>query len=125
MKISKSNYNRLENSRKVLKEEAIKYQEEYKMEMFMETSAKSGQNVVDLFKIAAQVLYDDHVKFKRLSNSGTLNAIGSRPSIVEKDMLKINISKADSSATDCKCWKCYIFFNKILYIIYFLFLRWN
>jgi len=103
LKISKSNYNRLENSRKVLKEEAIKYQEEYKMEMFMETSAKSGQNVVDLFKIAAQVLYDDHVKFKRLSNSGTLNAIGSRPSIVEKDMLKINISKADSSATDCKC----------------------
>ena len=55
----------LEESRLVPKEQALKYKEEFELDLFMETSAKTGFNTQELFVEAAKVLYDDYMKYKR------------------------------------------------------------
>ena len=52
----------MEDSRLVPKEQAMKYKEEFELDLFMETSAKTGFNTKELFVEAAKVLYDDYMK---------------------------------------------------------------
>ncbi len=50
----------LEEKRVVSKELAEKYKEEYDLEFFMETSAKTGMNAQELFIHAARILFKDY-----------------------------------------------------------------
>ena len=53
----------LEEDRKVTKEEGEKYKLEQHLDMFMETSAKTGQNARNVLVEAAKILYNDYLKF--------------------------------------------------------------
>ena len=53
----------LEAQRKVSKEDGEKYKEEQHLDMFMETSAKTGYNAKTVLIEAAKVLYKDYLNF--------------------------------------------------------------
>ena len=53
----------LEEDRKVSKEEGDKYKEDNHLDLFMETSAKTGQNARNVLIEAAKLLYQDYLKF--------------------------------------------------------------
>ena len=66
----------LEESRIVMKEDAENYKEEYDLDLFMETSAKTGMNSEELFIEAAKILFNDYNKYlaeKKKSNGKLLN----------------------------------------------------
>jgi len=53
----------LEEERKVSKEEGEKYKEDQHLDLFMETSAKTGHNARNVLVEAAKILYKDYLKF--------------------------------------------------------------
>jgi hypothetical protein len=55
----------LEESRLVKKEQALQFQQDFQLDLFMETSAKTGFNTQELFIKAAQVLYEDYNLYKK------------------------------------------------------------
>ena len=58
------NKNDLENQRVVSKESAEELAKEHDIDLFMETSAKTGNNAKEVFIKAAQVLLEDYKNFK-------------------------------------------------------------
>ena len=54
----------LDTERKVLKEEGENYSNENKLNLFMESSAKSGFNAQKIFIEAAKILYEDYLKYQ-------------------------------------------------------------
>ena len=67
----------LEEDRKVSKEEGEKYKEEQHLDLFLETSAKTGHNARNVLVEAAKKLYKDYLKFDENNKGG-------------EDRLKIN-----------------------------------
>ena len=55
----------LENERVVTKEEGEKFKEEKKLDRFIETSAKTGENARSALLEAAKLLYKDYLKAKQ------------------------------------------------------------
>ena len=55
----------LEDSRKVTTEEAKKFQTDYDLNLYMETSAKTGFNAKEIFIEAAKVLVKEYNEYKR------------------------------------------------------------
>ena len=55
----------LEESRKIDKEKAEKYKEEFEFDYFVETSAKTGMNVQEIFIQAARELYKNYKEYKK------------------------------------------------------------
>ncbi len=53
----------LEEDRKISKEEGEKYKEAQHLDLFMETSAKTGHNPRNVLVEAAKILYKDYLKF--------------------------------------------------------------
>ena len=53
----------LEEERKVTREEGEKYKLDQHLDLFMETSAKTGQNARNVLIEAAKILYNDYLKF--------------------------------------------------------------
>ena len=53
----------LEEDRKISKEEGEKYKEDQHLDLFMETSAKTGHNARNVLVEAAKILYKDYLKF--------------------------------------------------------------
>ena len=62
----------LEDKRIIMKETAENFKEEYDLDLFMETSAKTGMNAQELFVEAAKVLFTDYTKYQaeRKKNAG-------------------------------------------------------
>ena len=60
----------LEEERKVTKEEGLKYKEEQHLDLFMETSAKTGLNARNVLVEAAKILYKDYLKFNESNKDG-------------------------------------------------------
>ena len=60
----------LEEERAVNREEAEKFKEEKKLDIFMETSAKTGQNAKNIMLEAAKILYKDYLKAKQNLDDG-------------------------------------------------------
>ena len=56
----------LADTRKVTSEEAKKLKDEFMMNLYMETSAKTGFNAKEIFIQAAKVLYKEHNKNKKI-----------------------------------------------------------
>jgi len=54
----------LEEDRKVTKEKGEKYKEDQHLDLFMETSAKTGHNARNVLVEAAKILYKDFLKFE-------------------------------------------------------------
>ena len=52
----------------VPKEKAENFKNEYDLDLFMETSAKTGLNTEKLFAEAAKLLYKDYCKYKDKKN---------------------------------------------------------
>ena len=71
----------LEEDRKVTKEEGEKYREDQHLDLFMETSAKTGQNARNVLVEAAKILYQDYLKFdenNKENNNGAKNQDGQK-----------------------------------------------
>ena len=62
----------LVDSRKVTAEEAKKLKDDFMMNLYMETSAKTGFNAKEIFIQAAKVLYKEHL---RLITKGILEHV--------------------------------------------------
>ena len=54
----------LEDKRVISKEQAENFKNEYDLDLFMETSAKTGFNAKELFAEAAKLLFNDYCKYK-------------------------------------------------------------
>ena len=54
----------LEDERTVKKEVAEQFKKDYDLDLFMETSAKTGFNAKELFAEAAKILFNDYSKYK-------------------------------------------------------------
>ena len=58
----------LSENREVSIEEGQKFYEDHKLNLFIETSAKSGENVQELFKKVAIALNKDHLLYKEMAS---------------------------------------------------------
>ena len=54
----------LEDGRVIKKEVAEQFKKDYDLDLFMETSAKTGFNAKELFAEAAKVLFNDYSRYK-------------------------------------------------------------
>jgi len=54
----------LENNRKVKTEDGVKFKENNQLDLFLETSARTGFNSKAVFVEAAKILYRDYLKYK-------------------------------------------------------------
>ena len=63
----------LEEERKVNKEEGEKYRADQNLDLFMETSAKTGYNAKNVLMEAAKVLYRDYLTFEQKSGGSKNN----------------------------------------------------
>ena len=63
----------LEEDRKVTREEGEKYKLDQHLDLFMETSAKTGQNARNVLVEAAKLLYNDYLKFDENSKKPEAN----------------------------------------------------
>ena len=69
----------LEEERKVSKEEGEKYKEDQHLDLFMETSAKTGHNARNVLIEAAKILYKDYLKFdENNKENGPSNVLGKK-----------------------------------------------
>ena len=57
----------LADTRKITSEEAKKLKDEFMMNLYMETSAKTGFNAKEIFIESAKVLYKEHNKYKKIN----------------------------------------------------------
>ena len=69
----------LDDKRVVMKETAENFQKDYDLDLFMETSARTGMNAQELFVEAAKLLFNDYNKYKGKKKT--------------EDILKTNIGK--------------------------------
>ena len=81
----------LEEDRKVKKEEGEKYKEDQHLDLFMETSAKTGLNARHVLVEAAKILYNDYLKFDEMNNNNNddnNNNKNKNKLIIEKNIKK-------------------------------------
>ena len=89
----------LESKREVTKEMANEWCENNNVKIFMETSAKNGDNVKNLFSEAARILLEQHKKQKhRVNITSSMKNVLEEAEIYDKDTSReINISDGDNS----------------------------
>ena len=63
----------LEDQRKISKEEGEKYKEDQNLDLFMETSAKTGYNAKNVLIEAAKILYKDYLNLEKKSGENKDN----------------------------------------------------
>ena len=63
----------LEEDRKINKEEGEKYKEDQHLDLFMETSAKTGHNARNVLVEAAKILYKDYLAFDEKNKNDNPN----------------------------------------------------
>ena len=55
----------MEEKRKITKEEGEKFKNDYDLDLFMEVSDRTGENITEIFVEAAKLLYNKYEKNKR------------------------------------------------------------
>ena len=78
----------MEESRKILKEKAEQFKNEYGLDLFMEASPKTGKNCIEIFVEAAKLLYNEYEKNKKDKDK-------------DKDCEKLNIQKKIQNSNKC------------------------
>ena len=83
----------LEDNREVPTEKGEQFYKDNKLSLFLETSAKTGKNVEDVFTNAAKILYQEHMNYKnRLSRPDSFiklpNLINENQEIIEKEVVE-------------------------------------
>ena len=71
----------LADSRKVTEEEAIKFKDDYMLNLYMETSAKTGFNAREIFIEAARVLFKEYNQYKKVDEEKKIKL----PNLSEQD----------------------------------------
>ena len=71
----------LEESREVTSEEANKFKNDFEINLYMETSAKTGFNAKEIFIEAARVLYKVYIQYKKGDNEKKIKL----PNLSEQD----------------------------------------
>lgn len=87
----------LEEDRKIKKEQGENYTNEFNLNMFMESSAKTGFNAQKIFIEAAKLLYEDYIKFndKESSRTSSISGLKQMISVNEKNLnAEINIKQS-------------------------------
>ena len=74
----------LENKREVTKEEGEIFKTQNKIDLFMETSAKTGINVQNIFIQAAKILYMNYLKYKGDDVNNTVQQNGKSLALANK-----------------------------------------
>ena len=59
----------LDNERKISREQGENYAKTNKLNLFIESSAKTGFNSKKIFIKAAKMLYDEHLKYKNVGEN--------------------------------------------------------
>ena len=75
----------LAENRKVTEEEAKKFKEEYSLNLYMETSAKTGINAREIFIEAARILYKEYNKYKKVDEEKKIKL----PNLSEQDAKEV------------------------------------
>jgi small GTP-binding protein len=76
----------LEEKRQVQKEEGEKYKNDQKLDLFMESSAKTGYNARNVLVEAAKILYKDYVKYRDAEeNEKNQNNSGNQKIVKQED----------------------------------------
>lgn len=70
----------LENLREVSYEEGLEYQKSNKLDFFMETSAKSGLNIKNIFIKATRLLYQEYLNYKAIYDSSKFTSMDTKNS---------------------------------------------
>ena len=84
----------LEDQRIVSKEEAIKYKNEYEINYFKETSAKTGLNATEIFVEAARELYKDYELYKKEKKN-------KEEEVTKTKLIKKNIKNNNNQKKKC------------------------
>ena len=71
----------LADSRKVTEEEATKFKDDYMLNLYMETSAKTGFNAREIFIEAARVLFKEYNQYKKVDEEKKIKL----PNLSEQD----------------------------------------
>ena len=104
----------LEETRQVPEDDAKGYAELKKIDLFFETSAKTGFNAKNVLIEAAKMLYGDYLKYKQTSRVGSLssndggnsNSSGKQGKPLEKTGTKLgSINTAIPEKFNLKCCK--------------------
>ena len=85
----------LENERIISKNDAEKIKEDYEMDYFIETSAKTGMNAQEIFIEAARLLYKDYSKYKNENKNKESND--------DKNNNKLNLSQEKDKKKNKNC----------------------
>lgn len=85
----------LEDERVIPKEKAEKFKNDYELDFFMETSAKSAINTQELFVKAAQVLNEDFIEYKKNKKNKT------EKNEEEEGTVKLNEKNKDKKKGGC------------------------
>ena len=79
----------LEEKREVNRDNAEKYKNDYDLDYFIETSAKTGMNAKEIFVQAAKILYNDYVLYnnekKNKENNNTNKKLINQPETPKKN----------------------------------------
>ena len=75
----------LEEKREVDKNEAEKYKEDYDLDFFIETSAKTGINAQEIFIQAAKILYRDYFAYNNEKKNKENKEKGNNKKLDEKN----------------------------------------
>ena len=81
----------LEEDRKIKTEEGEKYKEDQHLDLFMETSAKTGHNARNVLVEAAKILYKDYLRFdenNKKDSDNNNNGGGGKKLIIKKQKEK-------------------------------------
>ena len=75
----------LVDARKVTEEEARKFKDDYMLNLYMETSAKTGFNAREIFIEAARVLFKEYNQYKKVDEEKKIKL----PNLSEQDAKEI------------------------------------
>jgi small GTP-binding protein len=91
----------LEELRKVKKEEGIKYKNDQKLDLFLESSAKTGYNARNVLVEGAKMLYRDYLKYREGEENSNNNNNDNKDNNKEKEKKIKDLDAKKSEKKGC------------------------